>query len=229
MTDLLPDISRFSQTELAGLEPYQDLPPMGMPVYLDELRVPAIGSLMIREARTDHFFGWDSSLLAQLGNLITPEGIPTEVEAIAFTMNSAAPVADAVRGIFDFIGIEPPAFLAVKCNPEHRRLYRQEPNLLRDEMRRLKRELDGREKVVLIDEHVRTGETLLVAEGMLLEAGATNVDWIGGEWYRNTFKGEVKPLGSVYQFQMHAIGVESAKIFLEHAVSAEAVTEEAAA
>lgn len=149
----------------------------------------------------------DFSLAGQLAHLGIGKMVAVP-EAVAFTLYSAVPVADTIRGVYEAAGIEAPLLLGVECNGVERLWHMNNPATREAEVKRLSRVLDGRHAVTIIDEYVMNGSSVLHAHDLLSEAGATDISTIAGRWYEDAGHVDVngKDLSSPLAAQMRAIG-----------------------
>jgi hypothetical protein len=148
----------------------------------------------------------DYSLAGQLAKLgiDRSRAVP---DAVAFTLDSAVPVADAVRGIYAAAGIKTPLLIGVQTN-KYFRADASFPKNREAEIARIRRLLDGRGTVVAVDQYVHRGHTLEFATDILQAAGAATTEVIMGRWYRDahSITLDLEHLTSPLATQMQAIG-----------------------
>jgi adenine/guanine phosphoribosyltransferase-like PRPP-binding protein len=115
------------------------------------------------------------------------------VDAFLFTASSAIPVADAVRGYYEVLDEKMPHLGFVKANRESSRLTDLAQDIhIQQEAARLRKDLQGAQRVVVIDQFKYTGSTLNQAQMIVRSATAdAEVIPITGRWYEQSRPEEV--------------------------------------
>ncbi|MDB5175168.1 MAG: hypothetical protein JWM81_26 [Candidatus Saccharibacteria bacterium] len=147
-----------------------------------------------------------SSLFATRMAEVTSE----PVDAFLFTADSAIPVADAVRGYYEVLDEDLPYLGYVAANRKTSRLSTV-PRIRHvvQEAARLRRELKGAKRVVVVDQFKNTGITLNQAQ-VIARTATSNAEVIpiAGRWYEQTSRNDVMKSGmsSVHSAFMFTIG-----------------------
>lgn len=98
-----------------------------------------------------------------------------EPEVIAFTANSAIPVADAVSGFYKQLGMPSPKLIPIRTNRKVSRDHEVgKTNKSSKESKRLSRYVRG-QRTAIIDQFTITRNTIRLGREMLLNAGAATV------------------------------------------------------
>jgi hypothetical protein len=136
-------------------------------------------------------------------------------DLFVFTANSAVPLADSVRGFYEFYSESTPSLTYIHANRQLSRDYsllrRAERELIESEIDRLKTSFVG-SRTVVFDQFVYTGGTLRRAESMLAKAGLKLCGaTIGAQWYEQVHGGvDLDNMTSPYAPFMRRIGEEAA-------------------
>jgi lipase chaperone LimK len=151
------------------------------------------------------------SLTRQLGAFGLAPGSDWQPEVIVLTLNSAVPVADAIRGAHDAAGRTTPKIIGVKANRDLFRYFSSDlkPEVFTEEVERLKEELGDRTKAVLVDEYVEGGTALSLGRDLLKRAGIESCWSVIGSWYQGVESLEhldIPNMTSVFATEMHDIG-----------------------
>lgn len=147
------------------------------------------------------------SLVSQLGNFI----LDPRPEVVAFTLDSASPVGDVIRAVYESARIPEPLLIGIKCGQSTSAIHEKDPTTKTAELERISTLIDGRSSAVIIDQHVSSGWTIRYAASLLQEAGITKPITVCGNWYEDIGEegrnqDEIANLTSVYSRQMHQIG-----------------------
>lgn len=146
------------------------------------------------------------------------EQFTTPPDAFVFTLKSAVPVADCVRGFFDAIGLERPLIEVVESNRDLSKGYYELLDRTDDkefaketalqEADRLRDSLQGAEHVCVVDQFVCSGMTLKLAGEILKMAGLRNISAIRGDWYHDAYSYDVIPASatSLHRQFMYGVG-----------------------
>lgn len=176
--------------------------------------------------------GQDSSFTSQMIQLsISPDEIKRQLsppEAIVFTSLSAIPIADAVRGYYDGLGLSRPLLSHITANralakrfASIRRLHTFQTPAEKAEISRLGSLFAGLQHVSVVEQYVDSGKTSLYAGRLLLAAGVEQVSVVRGNWFNDARQLELDmpSLTSSHAGFMRSIGLQAAKIlwtFCEH-------------
>ena len=193
---------------VGGVIPQENLSLARVPNQLDAESFTDIERLMSGVAMPlGNYSKLDFSLAGQLG-ILGINSATIAPDAIALTMYSAVPVADAFRGIYDSLGTKPPLLIGVASNAQDRHLQATSPMARQVEVTRLRNLLDGRSNVVIVDEYVLNGSTLGHANDLLTESGVELTSAIAGRWFEDAGKTDIdaRKLTSEFAQQFHAIG-----------------------
>ncbi len=159
------------------------------------------------------------------------------VQAVAFTVRSALPLGDVVRGIYEVHGVPAPKFIAIYGSAGRHRLSQElqrslapkaptSGNLddtLKKEQAYVSEQLEGRDSVVVIDEFSKSGDTLAGCRLILRDVGVEDCRLVYGNWYHSA-PPEVRPeretFSSTLAGEMQQIGRLCYKRYLETIVPA---------
>lgn len=131
----------------------------------------------------------DSSLARQMDEL---DKDYDPVDAFFFTVQSAVPVADTLRGYYQALDVPAPPLEPVYANSRDGILHFNDNSYCNEsEEARLRKVVNGANHVAVVDQYVSSGCTLLYAAQLLLKAGAKRVTAIAGDWYDETMRGDV--------------------------------------
>ncbi len=164
----------------------------------------------------------DMSLTRQLKSALACEKTSTEPQAYLFTALSAIPTADALRGNFNERGAILPLLGYIAANRQSA-LHNHDPSALSSvnldkfrqqqetEISRLATLYSGLSHVCVVDQYVRSGNTLMYAEHLLACAGIQQISAIRGRWYCQATPSEVDipNLTSAHADFMHRVGRQS--------------------
>lgn len=119
--------------------------------------------------------------------------LASDPDVYLFTANSAIPVADSVRGVYDEIGGTMPEMRPIFANSRlSASPNRLDVQFIEYEVERLKSELSG-SRTVVIDQYTDSGRTIRLAEAMLFRAGVMNVGSTHlTKWYEEADVGDLK-------------------------------------
>lgn len=140
-------------------------------------------------------------------------------DAIVFTMYSAIPVADSVRGYYEEKGLQLPVLARVRANTALSSPKTTEMNggyvqtTIDFETRRLASELSGA-RVCVFDQFVSSGGTLHLAKHILQLAGATVLGSTDeAQWYEHTYRQDIKrkDITSIHAGFMRSVGRRAAQ------------------
>lgn len=150
------------------------------------------------------------SLAHKLGLLGLDGRVPVP-DAIAFTIKTAVPIADVIRGVFDTAGLDTPHLFGIHANHLMSSLERISHNAapeVDEEVARIASLRESRRNVVVIDEFQHSGNTLNLAVKILDEAGYDTCTPIAGMWYQNVWPEDqrLEELSSAYSSKMQRIG-----------------------
>lgn len=128
----------------------------------------------------------DFSLTRQLNELTLSE--QDRPDAYYFTVRSAVPIADAVRGYYSARHLDLPSLRPVYANWRFSRsgLASKEAT---EEEERLRQEVADVQHAAVIDQYVATGTTITYASQLLLRSGVPRVTAIPGHWYDDIYFG----------------------------------------
>lgn len=129
------------------------------------------------------------------------------------TANSAIPVADAIRGVYDGVGVPEPQIDYILMNRDlskpqmeidHRKLG-IEKDRLQGLLSKSTREFDVS---VVIDQMVDSKATLLAAKRMLQDVGVDRVHIVPGNWYFNVLPVEINEITMTSRYRpfMYDVG-----------------------
>lgn len=138
------------------------------------------------------------------------------VNQYALTANSAIPLADAIRGYHDELGLPEPAIGYVRANSTLARTKSQpklEDEILMDALR-IHENVRGK-TIGLIDQYRATGRTLRIGKKILTVAGAKGVRYFDDtRWYDQAIEHEVdkESMTSEHAEFMREIGAKAAQM-----------------
>ncbi len=107
-------------------------------------------------------------------------------DVVALTIRSAVPVADVVRGVYEAAEVSLPTIIGVNSNTDARYLYREYPRKRSAEVERLKELVASASSAVVLDQFVKTGDTINYTRQLLKEAGVKECASIKGSWYEES-------------------------------------------
>lgn len=187
--------------------------PILKPGYLTAESLDNISDIMTGQAGilgygTDYSFINRLAALVPLDNTLIPD-------VVAVTMNSAVPVADAVRGAYDAADITCPQIIAVESNTLSRSLHEELPHLRELELERLQQLVKDAKSAVVIDQCYVDGFSIGYAADLLEEAGIQRISLIRGKWYGDVVLEDinVSDVTSVYADRFKAIGRKSFELY----------------
>jgi hypothetical protein len=155
-------------------------------------RPPANEDLFNEDLR---FTNWaqytDTSFTRQIVD-VDGRGTP---DAFVFTIKSAIPVADSVRGFYETSGKNTPLLLGIGVNQMMAHGYMMDERASKiefsDELERLTPIIQGMARVCVIDQYVCTGNTIRTAVELISRAGVNDVETIQGLWYQEALPSEI--------------------------------------
>ncbi len=154
------------------------------PSLLTEQTLPIAAEIIVGTVVVPDYLstcGTNYSLTSQLGAILgkrTPD-------VIAFTAESALPMAHVVQGVCDAAGLNPPTMISIGIN----RSATYNPVELSQEVTRLEPKISGAD-VVIVDQFSqrRRHGVLRTSEEVARQAGARTTSTIAGLWYRDALK-----------------------------------------
>ena len=140
---------------------------------------------------------------------ITRKGDP---DCYLFTIKSAIPVADAVRGYYETIGRAQPPLGMIYV--DHRDGFvRERANSM--EARRLQPLLQGLGRISIVEQFVCTGRTLAMARAIVHQANPQikTDNFSRSNWYHDALAADIdyENMTSTHAEFMHSVGVAAAK------------------
>lgn len=128
----------------------------------------------------------DFSLTRQLDELTCCEQY--RPDAYYFTVRSAIPIADVVRGFYAERRLDLPPLRPVHANWTLSRSGENSKEAV-EEQERLRLEVGDIEHAAIIDQFIDTGATITYASHLLLRSGVKRVTAIPGCWYEDIHEG----------------------------------------
>jgi hypothetical protein len=155
----------------------------------------------------------DTTFVRQMGELVLGNRPP---EMYAFTVTSAIPTADAVRGLYAGLNLPCPPLIAIDPDHGYHLLDWGAPLAAssKAEMLQLAKLTKDIGHIAVVDEWVSKGRTISRAGLMLYACGVSTVTGIRGHWYEKAYVGDVDipSLSSEHSDFMRTIGHDSAQI-----------------
>lgn len=172
------------------------------------------------ESHSDPTSRLDFSFTTQIGELLLGDKPP---RLIFFTVKSAVPVADAVKGFCETADIRTPRLLPINVN---RRLWYEynRPASLASVIANYKidkavdflRPLVDNQKVAIVEEAVATGQCLELAGLITQRAGASSIMGVRGFWYDNAHQIDLSNMTSPHADFMYQVGSKAAKLSIKN-------------
>jgi hypothetical protein len=155
---------------------------------------------------------------------------PQDPDAYLVTAYSAVPVADAIRGYHDTLGLDPPYIGYIMANRRLSRAWvlqhhmsrealqapyedRNPLDVIDDEIGRLRVQLAGMNRVSVVEQYVNKRQTLYLAHSILRKAGITQtVSFEYSNWYHHAerFGMDLEGVTSSHAAFMRQIGNKAA-------------------
>lgn len=189
--------------------------------HLNRQSLPVVEGLMTGEYLVDNT-GEEISLVDanMLKFGVLPGTVPPDV--IGFTLRSAAPVADTVRGVYGHFGMPTPIMIGIQSGKKHRERHLLHPATKKREIKKLGSFISDSGSVLLIDQHTLFGHSIEYASALILAAWGIEscdedhtISQIRGRWYEDSGKLDkirASRLTSRYSTDMYRIGKRCAEI-----------------
>lgn len=188
-----------------AMEPVRKKP--SVPDHLEQESLDTIGSIL---ASVGNANDREKSFVRQLFMLgIFGESDPPD--AIFFTTNSAIPMADVFRGIYDAAATQIPSLLPIDGKSCKLLGAVGDTGLISVSQRRaINHRLVGISRTLVVDQYKSSGKTLSGAQTVLEHHGKLS-ETISGRWYGDANRHadvNIQDMTSTFAEQLHRIGVE---------------------
>ena len=181
-----------------------------VPVYISDETLVDIKNIMLGRVSIDGCNPNVYSLMHRMEIFGLGSDDSTVPDVIAVTLNTAVPVADAVRGMYEEAGVSTPPIIGIRANREKAFIHKIAPDApeVKIEYERIARLTKGSKTSVIIDEFIDNGDTSRYAQTLMLRAGFETCSIVAGKWYQYISSSEldVPNLTSSYAKFMNEIG-----------------------